>query len=90
MIMSTTQNVDRIIADFSDGRKQYSAAHVFFIDGEQIYYVSDQTVKKGVGLSEALVERLVSSPAEPHLKALKELYLNFWSMSLDLFTVFGN
>jgi len=33
-----------------------------------------------LGLSEALVNRLVSSPAERHLKALKELYLNFWRM----------
>lgn len=33
LLMSTTQNVDRIIADFSNGRQQYLAAHVFFIDG---------------------------------------------------------
>lgn len=31
-----------------------------------------------LGLTEQLVNRLVSSAAEPHLKALKELYLNFW------------
>ena len=33
LLMSTSQNVDRIIRDFSDGRQQYAAAHLFFIDG---------------------------------------------------------
>lgn len=32
--MPTTQNVDRIIADFSGGRKQYAAAHIFFMEGD--------------------------------------------------------
>jgi hypothetical protein len=30
-----------------------------------------------IGLSEQLFEKLASSPAEPHLKALKELFINF-------------
>lgn len=34
LLMPTTQNVDRVIADFSDGREQYLAAHVFFIEGK--------------------------------------------------------
>ena len=33
LVMSTSQNVDRIIRDFSDGNQQYAAAHIFFIDG---------------------------------------------------------
>lgn len=33
MLMPTTQNVDRIIKDFSSA-KQYAAAHLFFIEGE--------------------------------------------------------
>lgn len=33
MLMPTTQNVDRIIRDFSDGRQQYLKAHLFFLDG---------------------------------------------------------
>ena len=33
LVMSTSQNVDRIIRDFSNGRQQYSAAHLFFVDG---------------------------------------------------------
>lgn len=32
MLMATTQNVERVIRDFS-GRQQYAGAHVFFIDG---------------------------------------------------------
>lgn len=33
MVMPTTANVDRIIRDFSGGRQQYAAAHLFFIEG---------------------------------------------------------
>lgn len=33
LLMPTSQNVDRIIHDFSNGRKQYAGAHLFFIDG---------------------------------------------------------
>lgn len=31
----------------------------------------------GQGLPEPLFERLTSSPAEPHLQGLKELFLNY-------------
>lgn len=34
LLMSTTQNIDRIIRDFSGGDQQYAAAHLFFVDGE--------------------------------------------------------
>lgn len=30
------------------------------------------------GLAESHFEKLTSSSAEPHLKALQELYINFW------------
>ena len=33
IVMSTSQNVDRIIRDFSNGQQQYAAAHLFFVDG---------------------------------------------------------
>jgi hypothetical protein len=33
LLMPTTHNVDRIIRDFSDGTRQYAAAHLFFIEG---------------------------------------------------------
>ncbi|KAI0832105.1 Sec1-like protein [Trametes gibbosa] len=71
LLMSTSQNVDRIIRDFSDGRQQYAGAHLFFIDG----------------LAEPLFERLTSSPAEPHLKALQELFINFWAIEAQAFTL---
>lgn len=34
LLTPTSQNVDRVIADFSQGRRTYKAAHLFFIDGE--------------------------------------------------------
>ncbi|KAI0352131.1 Sec1-like protein [Trametes cingulata] len=71
LLMSTSQNVDRIIRDFSNGHQQYAAAHLFFIDG----------------LAEQLFERLTSSPAEPYLKALQELYINFWAIEAQAFSV---
>ncbi|KAG1907804.1 Sec1-like protein [Suillus fuscotomentosus] len=61
LLMPTTQNVNRIIKDFSDGRQQYLGAHLFFVDG----------------LSETLFEHLTTSPAEPHLKGLQDLFVNF-------------
>jgi len=30
------------------------------------------------GLDEPLFQRLTTSPAEPYLKGLKELFINFW------------
>ncbi|KAL4061887.1 Sec1-like protein [Scleroderma citrinum] len=71
MLMPTTQNIDRIIRDFSDGRQQYLKAHLFFLDG----------------LSELLFERLTSSPAEPYLKGLKELFINFWATEAQTFSL---
>ncbi|KIJ65658.1 hypothetical protein HYDPIDRAFT_131009 [Hydnomerulius pinastri MD-312] len=71
MLMPTTQNVDRIIKDFSNGRQQYLAAHLFFIEG----------------LSESLFERLTSSPAEPFLRGLQELYVNFWATEAQAFSL---
>jgi syntaxin-binding protein 1 len=32
LLMPTSQNVDRVVRDFSN-RQQYGAAHLFFIDG---------------------------------------------------------
>ncbi|EKM50683.1 uncharacterized protein PHACADRAFT_264085, partial [Phanerochaete carnosa HHB-10118-sp] len=71
LLMPTSQNVERIIRDFSNGRKQYAAANLFFIDG----------------LAEPLFEKLTSSPAEPHLKALQDLYINFWALESQAFSV---
>ncbi|KAI0319969.1 Sec1-like protein [Amylostereum chailletii] len=70
MVMPTTPNVDRIIRDFSNGRQQYAGAHLFFIDG----------------LGEQLFEKLTSSPAEPYLKGLQELYINFWAIESQAYS----
>ncbi|KAH9951056.1 Sec1-like protein [Amylocystis lapponica] len=66
LLMSTSQNVDRIIKDFSNGHQQYAAANLFFVDA--------------VRTSNCL-------PAEPHLKTLQELFINFWAIEAQAFTV---
>ncbi|TFL01947.1 Sec1-like protein [Pterulicium gracile] len=71
LLMPTTKNIEILIRDFSNGNRQYSAAHLFFIDG----------------LSEALFGQLTSSPAEPYLKSLKDLYLNFTATEAQTFSV---
>ncbi|KAF9802173.1 hypothetical protein IEO21_09958 [Rhodonia placenta] len=71
LLMSTSQNVDRIIRDFSNGNQQYAGAHLFFVDG----------------LDEQLFERITSSPAEPHLKTLQELFVNFWAVEAQTFSL---
>ncbi|KAJ6534642.1 Sec1-like snare protein [Mycena vulgaris] len=70
LLMPTSQNVERIIKDFSNTR-QYAAAHVFFIDG----------------LEEKLFERLASSAAEPYLRAVQELFVNFWASEAQTFSL---
>ncbi|KAI0272325.1 Sec1-like protein [Gloeopeniophorella convolvens] len=71
MVMPTSANVDRIIRDFSGGRQQYAGAHLFFIDG----------------LAEELFERITSSPAEPFLRGLQDLYVNFWAIEAQAFSL---
>ncbi|KAK7685678.1 hypothetical protein QCA50_011022 [Cerrena zonata] len=71
ILMPTTQNVDRVIRDFANGRQQYLGAHLFFVDG----------------LSEQLFERLTASPAEPYLKGLQDLYINYWAIESNSFTL---
>lgn len=43
-----------------------------------------QLTVRASGLSEALFQQLTSSPAEPYLQGLKELFLNFTRMLLRL------
>jgi len=33
ILTPTALNVDRLIADFTGGRKTYNSAHLYFIDG---------------------------------------------------------
>ncbi|KAJ6466289.1 Sec1-like snare protein [Mycena sanguinolenta] len=70
LLMPTSQNIERIIKDFT-GTRQYALAHLFFIDG----------------LDERLLERLATSPAEPHLGPVKDLYINFWPAEAQTFSL---
>lgn len=37
ILMPTTQNVERVIKDFSNDQQQYLAAHLFFIEGASVW-----------------------------------------------------
>lgn len=75
LLTPTSQNVDRIIRDLAPsepGRQPtYAAGHIFFVDS----------------LSDALLHRLTSSPAEPMLRQLIELYTNFWPVEAQAFSL---
>jgi syntaxin-binding protein 1 len=74
LLCPTSQNVDRIIQDLapSGGRPpQYAAGHIFFVDS----------------LANPLIERLTTSPAEPKLRQLIELYTNFWPTEAQVFSL---
>ncbi|KAG6812785.1 hypothetical protein H0H92_000557 [Tricholoma furcatifolium] len=71
LLMPTSQNVERIIKDFSSAVKQYAAAHLFFIDQ----------------LSEQLLQRLSSSTAGPYLRKAEDIYLNFWATEAQAFSL---
>lgn len=87
LLMPTTQNIDRIIADFSTpGQEMYAGAHLFFTEGAlrvQLAGLSSTDWQLNIamflliGLAEPLFQKLTSSPAEPHLKGLSELFINF-------------
>ena len=90
LLMPTTQNVDRIIKDFTN-HKQYAAAHLFFTEGTLsssfgvfAFPWLCKWYRVLIGLSEHLFEKLTASPAEPHLQALKELFINFSGLWLFL------
>ncbi|KAJ7588042.1 Sec1-like protein [Mycena floridula] len=72
LLMPTNQNVDRVIRDFSDkDDQQYAGAHLFFMEG----------------LPDPLLQRLAASPAEPYLRGLTDLFLNFWGLEAQSFSV---
>ncbi|CCF48952.1 hypothetical protein NDA11_005713 [Ustilago hordei] len=74
LLTPTAQNVDRIIRDLAPEAGEqptYSAGHIFFVDS----------------LSDALVHKLTSSPAEPKLRQLLELYTNFWPTEAQAFSL---
>ncbi|KAG8871991.1 vacuolar sorting protein VPS33/slp1 [Tulasnella sp. 331] len=70
-LMATTQNVDRVIQDFSGTETTYEGAHLFFMDS----------------LPEHLFNRLCSSPAERYLKRLSDLNINFRALESQTFSL---
>lgn len=74
LLCPTSQNVERIIRDLAPEQgkaPQYAAGHIFFVDA----------------LSNSLIQRLTTSPAEPKLRQLIELYTNFWPTESQVFTL---
>ncbi|KAG8958292.1 vacuolar sorting protein VPS33/slp1 [Tulasnella sp. 419] len=71
LLMPTTKNVDRIIHDFSGAETIYDGAHLFFMDP----------------LPDALFTRLMSSPAEPFMRQLSDLYVNYRAIEAQVFSV---
>ena len=61
-------------------QRTYSSLKVCFMS---VFFCQGVRVISGffIGLAELLFQRLTSSPAEPHLQALKELFINFWGES---------
>ena len=89
LLMPTTQNVDRIIKDFTN-HKQYAAAHLFFTEGRRsLPSISPWflMILGLIGLSEQLFDKLTASSAEPHLKVLKELFINFNGLRLKMLLI---
>ena len=79
ILMATTQNAERVVRDFS-GKQQYAAAHLFFIDGMYVARILRRALMltEHSGLSEALLNMIASSPAEPFLGGVKDLFINYW------------
>ncbi|KAK8849808.1 hypothetical protein IAR55_005144 [Kwoniella newhampshirensis] len=83
LLTPTSQNVDRILADFSFGRRTYKSAHLYFIDG----------------IDDHLAQKLTDGLQGGVLQAFVELYCNFWALEdrvftlkspWSFFTMFGN
>ena len=64
------------------GQRTFSSSTVRYFDlsrGERLairHHTGGLTVN--LGLSDEMLQRLTSSPAEPYLAACKELFLNLW------------
>lgn len=74
ILMPTSKNVKRIIEDFTPfegGRPMYGGAHLFFIDP----------------LPDHLVQELWSSRAQPYLRQLQDLCLNYQAVESNVFSL---
>lgn len=102
LLTPTTQNVDRIIADFSQGRRTYKSAHLYFIDGmccplswsrphaTWMNWGSPPfalTFADDVGIDDRLASRLTENLPPDVLMAFVELYCNFWALEERVFTL---
>ncbi|KAG9019182.1 vacuolar sorting protein VPS33/slp1 [Tulasnella sp. 427] len=74
ILMPTSKNIRRIIEDFTPfegSRPMYGGAHLFFIDP----------------LPDQLVQELWSSRAQPYLRQLQDLYLNYRAVESNVFSL---
>ncbi|KAH8089154.1 Sec1-like protein [Filobasidium floriforme] len=71
LLTPTTQNVNRILADFSDGRRSYKQVHLYFIDG----------------IHDKLAERLTGGLPDDILQSFVELYCNFRALESQVFSI---
>jgi syntaxin-binding protein 1 len=81
LLTPTTQNVNRILADFSDGRRSYKQVHLYFIDGEptsqRAFSESEVQHRCIPGIHDKLAERLTGGLPDDILQSFVELYCNF-------------
>lgn len=71
LLMPTTQNVDRIIKDFTD-KQTYAGIWLYFTDR----------------LTERLLHRLGQSPANDFLQGVADMYINFWAIESQAFSLY--
>ncbi len=81
LLTPTSQNVDRIIADFSFGGRTYKSANLFFIDGKSPSSGLLSGANLLSGIDDGLAQKLTGSLPSDVLKAFVELYCNFWGGS---------
>jgi syntaxin-binding protein 1 len=81
LLTPTTQNVNRLVADFAQGRRTYRTAHLFFIDGMRSSCRDRQGLTYRLGIDDQMADWLTNSIPPDVLKSFVELYCNFWRMS---------
>ncbi|CDZ98136.1 Vesicle trafficking protein Sec1 [Phaffia rhodozyma] len=70
LLTPTTQNAQRVVADFAKNRRGYKEAHVIFID-----VAPDE-----------LVQMLAAGVPPDVLKSVEEVYLNLWPVEAQVFS----
>ncbi|KAJ9117921.1 hypothetical protein QFC20_000202 [Naganishia adeliensis] len=100
LLTPTTQNVQRVLADFEHGRRTYRHVHLYFIDGQSILlFTLSRLSTSPLGVSDRLAEQITNGLPDDVLQSFVELYCNFWplesrvfttNMPSTFFTLFGN